>query len=78
MPQLLSEFRVQTAGRGRKPEEWKMRPGKTENHLFDVLVGCAVAASVCGLQWSSSGEPVLGPIEEKPLRLSELQRGEGL
>lgn len=74
VPQLLSEFRVQTAGRGRKLEEWKMRPGKTENHLFDALVGCAVAANVCGLQWSASGEPLLGSTEEKPIRLSELQR----
>lgn len=45
---LSAEFRVQTEGRGRKVDEWKPRPAKPDNHFFDNLVGCTVAASVLG------------------------------
>jgi Terminase large subunit gpA, endonuclease domain len=65
---LLSEYRVSTAGRGRKLEEWKNRPGQTENHFLDGCVGAAVAASIAGLQWSSAtaaGMPVIQ--EPKPV-----------
>jgi hypothetical protein len=45
---LTAEYRVRTEGRGRSVDEWKVRPGHTDNHWFDCLVGCAVAASICG------------------------------
>jgi hypothetical protein len=35
---------------GRKVYEWEVKPGKPDNHLFDCVVGCAVAASVCGIK----------------------------
>jgi hypothetical protein len=44
---LTSEYAVRTGGRGREIDEWSLRPGR-DNHLWDCLVGCAVAASVEG------------------------------
>ncbi len=46
---VTSEYGVKTQGRNREVTEWKMRPGR-DNHLLDCVVGCAVAASVCGLK----------------------------
>ncbi|MFW5828618.1 MAG: terminase gpA endonuclease subunit, partial [Planctomycetota bacterium] len=43
-----AEYRVRTAGRGREVDEWKVRPQASDNHLWDVLVGCAVGASIVG------------------------------
>jgi hypothetical protein len=55
-----SEYPVEVARvGGRAVEEWKLRPGR-DNHLWDCLVGCAVAASVSGLSWSAgaaAGQP---------------------
>lgn len=51
---MLAEYRTPTFGQGRRVEVWKMRPGETENHFFDGLIGCSVAASILGLQWSSA------------------------
>jgi hypothetical protein len=46
---LTSEYRVQTEGQGRKVWEWKLPVAKPDNHLFDCLVGAAVAASIQGI-----------------------------
>ena len=46
---LLAEFRVRTQGRGREVDEWKQRPDRKDNHWFDCLAGCAVAAAVQGV-----------------------------
>ncbi len=46
---LTAEYRVKTEGRGRTVDEWKMRPERGDNHWFDCLVGCAVAASIQGV-----------------------------
>ena len=48
--QLLAEYRVQTEGLGRKVWEWKAPSSKPDNHLFDCLVGAAVAASTEGIE----------------------------
>jgi len=61
-----SEYRVRTQGRGREVDEWKMRPDRTENHWWDCLVGCCVAASMLGA--SPEG------IASKPDRSSAPQR----
>ena len=45
---LRAEYRVQTSGRGRTVDEWKMRPEQSDNHWLDGLVGCAVGASIQG------------------------------
>ena len=52
---LTAEYRVRTEGRGRKVDEWKLPPSKADNHWFDCIVGCAVAASMLGV---SVMEPV--------------------
>ncbi len=69
---LTVEYRVRATARDRTVDEWKLRAGRSENHWFDCLVGCAVAASMQGV--------VLPGTDERPkknrrrLRLSELQR----
>lgn len=45
---LSNEFWTPTVGNERLVYEWKMRPGKTENHWFDCVVGSAVAANQLG------------------------------
>lgn len=47
---LSPEYRVQTSGRGRTVDEWKMRPERSDNHWLGGLVGCAVGPSI---QWTS-------------------------
>jgi hypothetical protein len=49
---LTSEYPVRTEARGRVVDEWKML-GR-DNHWWDCLVGAAVAASITGLQPTSS------------------------
>jgi len=46
---LTAEYRVKTEGRERTVDEWKQRPDRPDNHWFDCLVGCAVAASMQGI-----------------------------
>jgi hypothetical protein len=50
---LVSEFPQRKEARGRIVDEWKLPPGQ-ENHWWDCLVGCAVAASITGLEVASS------------------------
>lgn len=45
---LTSEHRVETEGRGRRLEEWTLKPAR-ENHWWDALVMAAVAASERGI-----------------------------
>jgi hypothetical protein len=45
---LTAEYRVRTQGHGRTVDEWKLKPGRPDNHWLDCLVGCAVAASMLG------------------------------
>lgn len=47
---LTSEYRIATSGRGREVDEWKLRPERPDNHLLDCLSGCAVAASMQGVE----------------------------
>ena len=69
---LTAEYRVKTEGRGRTVDEWKLRPSAVDNHWFDCLVGCAVAAS---MQGATLPEMNAKPAGAKPrLRLSDLQR----
>jgi hypothetical protein len=39
-----------TAADGRSVDEWRLRPDKPDNHLFDCLVGALAAASVEGVR----------------------------
>lgn len=52
---MTSEYRISTEGRGRKVEEWMLRPERPDNHWLDCLVGCAVAASSLGVSLAGVG-----------------------
>jgi hypothetical protein len=69
---ITAEYRVKTTGRGRAVDEWKLRPGASENHWLDCLVGCAVGASIQGVTlFGAEG----GAIPARPrLNLAELQK----
>lgn len=54
---LTAEYRVRTSGRGREVDEWKLRPERPDNHWLDCLVGCAVAASIQGVQMAENSSP---------------------
>ena len=49
------ETYVVTAGQGRTVHEWRPKPSKPDNHWFDCLVGCAVAASMAGVKAPGEG-----------------------
>lgn len=69
---LTAEYRVRTEARGRVVDEWKLRAGGPDNHWFDCLVGCAVAASIQGA--TLFGMQVADRTSRKRVKLSELQR----
>jgi len=74
--QMHAEFPVKTEGRGRTVYEWKQKPNHPDNHYLDGLVGCAVAASMCGvtLMGEQSGGAVANRSEKKPRRsLAEMR-----
>ncbi|MCL2701420.1 MAG: hypothetical protein FWE88_06970 [Phycisphaerae bacterium] len=45
-----AETYVVTEGQGCRGHEWRAKPSKPDNHWFDCLVGCAIAASIAGAQ----------------------------
>jgi hypothetical protein len=51
-------------------DKWAKLPGRSDNHYFDCLVGCAVAAGVSGLTWSASGAT---PIPKKPRKKIDIE-----
>lgn len=65
--QLTAEYTVRTSGRGREVDEWKQRPDRPDNHWFDGLVGCAVAANVAGVKAYAAEAP-----KRKKIKLSQL------
>ena len=69
---LSAEYRVKTEGRGRTVDEWKMRPERGDNHWFDGLVGCAVAASMQGV--ILQGTEGASVSQRKRVSFAELQR----
>jgi len=71
---LTAEYRVKTEGRGRVVDEWKLRPEAHDNHWFDGIVGCAVAASMEGAVLPGTQEGA-APKRER-IKLSDLRRKE--
>ncbi len=69
--QLTAEYSVRTEGRGRIVDEWQIRPTRSDNHLFDCLVGCAVAASEQGVVLPGTGGTEAK--KKPPIKLSKLQ-----
>ena len=45
---LTSEIRIQTEGRGRRVDEWKLKRAGLDNHLLDCVVGAGVAGAIRG------------------------------
>ena len=70
---LTAEYRVKTEGRGRKVEEWKMRPEAKDNHWWDGVVGNAVAASMVGCVLAGTDQQKVKSAKPK-VKLSELRR----
>jgi len=56
-----SEKWVEVIGPGGVVREWSLWPTRPDNHWFDCLVGCAAAASMCGVK--ATGEVV--PVRER-------------
>lgn len=72
---LTAEYRVKTEGRGRRVDEWKMRPDAHDNHWWDCVVGSAVAASMCGCVLAGTMADARAKPATKPrVKLSELRR----
>jgi hypothetical protein len=69
---LTAEYRIKTSGRGRRVDDWKLRPERSDNHWFDCLVGCAVAASMQGVTLVGIGQ--LAESQRRRMRLSDLRR----
>jgi len=72
---LCAEYGILTEGRQRTVEEWTNRPNR-DNHLWDTLVGSAVAASMVGVRLIR-GEKAdsIKPKRKKRLKLSSLVAG---
>ncbi len=70
---LSAEYSEPVTLRGDTFDKWAVRPDRPDNHLLDTLVLAAVAASVAGLTWSATGQPI-APAPPKPLKKwSEMQ-----
>jgi len=66
-----AESYVITEGHGRIVHEWRAKPSHPDNHWFDCLVGCAVAASLLGV---STGAELPRRRNERPLTTADLRR----
>lgn len=53
-----SERWVEVIGPYGTVREWSVFPSKPDNHWLDCLVGCAAAASMCGIKAASDAVPV--------------------
>jgi hypothetical protein len=66
---MTAEYPIRTEARGRVVDEWKAFPDR-DNHWLDGVVGCAVAASVCGAVLPGAEIVTL----KKRISMSEMQR----
>jgi hypothetical protein len=71
---LAAEFSTPMTLRGETFDKWQLRPHRPDNHLLDCVVGCAVAASVQGLQLKADGSASGPPAERKRVKLSDLMK----
>ncbi|MFN4260885.1 MAG: terminase gpA endonuclease subunit [Gemmataceae bacterium] len=69
---LTAEYRVKTEARGRTVDEWKVRPERGDNHWFDCLVGCAVAASMLGVVLP--GTDGIAPAKRERVSFARMQK----
>jgi hypothetical protein len=59
--------------RGTTFDKWELLPHKPDNHLWDCLVGAAVAASVLGVQWSATADGTPDAPPQTGRTLGEMQ-----
>lgn len=52
---LTAEYREKTEGRAGVVDEWSLRPNGGDNHWFDCMVGCCVAASMQNVALPGTG-----------------------
>ena len=71
---LSAEYSEPVTLRGTTFDKWQIRPDRPDNHLFDTVVGCHVAASLMGLQWEATGKPVVQPAKPAREKWSDMQR----
>ena len=64
---------MKTEGRGRRVEEWKMRPEAKDNHWWDGIVGNAVAASMVGCVLAGTDQQKV-KVSKPKVKLSDLRR----
>jgi hypothetical protein len=69
---LVAESAQLVTADGRTVAEWSMRPGISENHWLDCVVGNAVAASICGAALPDCGMPLPKPPRPR-LSLQEMR-----
>jgi hypothetical protein len=75
---MTAEYGSLMEWRGREFEKWQpadmeTKDRKLNNDWFDCTVGCAVAASVSGLQWTPSASVASTPLANKPISLRDMQ-----
>ncbi|MBY0515103.1 MAG: phage terminase large subunit family protein [Gemmataceae bacterium] len=63
-----AEYATRTMARGITYDKWLVKPDRRDNHLWDCLVGAAVAASVEGLTWSDNAAAPAGPAKPRKRR----------
>lgn len=71
---LTSETRERLQGNARVVDVWTETPHR-DNHLFDCLVGCAVAASIGGAA-TAGMEPARQPRERRRIRFADVHGGQ--
>jgi hypothetical protein len=69
---LTAEYRVRTVANNRTVDEWKLRTTRPDNHWLDCIVGCAVAASIEGVELSTLKTDI--KLKRPILKLSNLQK----
>jgi hypothetical protein len=66
-----SEKWVEVTGPGGRVWEWSLLPSRPDNHWFDCLVGCAAAASMCGIR---AHDAIAPPRQRKRYTQEDLRR----
>lgn len=71
---LAAEYAKPVEKKGDAYDKWLVMPGRSENHWFDCVTGCAVAASVAGLTMNPTAEPITQKPPAPRRKFSDIQR----
>jgi phage terminase large subunit GpA-like protein len=64
-----AEYPVTVTVSGSSPRQvWRMRPGKSDNHYWDCIVGALVALSIIGVQYRAGGNAPAKPQKQQRRR----------